>query len=311
MGLLYYDPIFLEHDTGDHPERAGRLVPVLRHLQFTGLDSEFTQPAWEPVKRETLATVHAPNYVDRIRDFAASGGGLVEADTVVSEKSYQAACVAAGAAFDAVARLIRGEDRRAFCLVRPPGHHALPDAAMGFCLFGNVAIAAKAAVDRWQLDRVLIVDWDVHHGNGTQAIFWEEPRVGFFSIHRYPFYPGSGAEDEIGGGAGRGTTRNVPVTFGTPREKYRKQFADQLQRFADSIRPELVLISAGFDSHRLDPIGSLGLESEDFAELTRVVVEIAEAHAGGRLISVLEGGYNPAALTESVEQHLEHLIARH
>jgi acetoin utilization deacetylase AcuC-like enzyme len=192
----------------------------------------------------------------------------------------------------------------AFCIVRPPGHHALANAPMGFCLFNNVAIGAKMAIDELGLDRVLIVDWDVHHGNGTQAMFWEDPQVAFYSIHRYPFYPGSGRHDETGEGRGQGTTLNVPLRFGTSRKDFRHVFAESLAAFADTVKPQLVLISAGFDSHRSDPIGSLGLESEDFAELTRCVMDLAATHADGRIVSVLEGGYNPTALAESVEQHL-------
>jgi acetoin utilization deacetylase AcuC-like enzyme len=181
---------------------------------------------------------------------------------------------------------------------------------MGFCLFNNIAIGAMAAVMRHGLDRVLVVDFDVHHGNGTQAIFWEDPRIGFYSMHRYPFYPGTGADDERGEGKGLGATSNLPVAFGTPRGDILDAFAARLQSFADQMRPQLVLVSAGFDAHRTDPIGSLGLEAEDFAAFTDCVLEVAAAHAGGRVVSVLEGGYNPPALAQSVEQHLTHLLHR-
>jgi acetoin utilization deacetylase AcuC-like enzyme len=217
--------------------------------------------------------------------------------------------LAAGAACDAVDRVLASEDKTALCLVRPPGHHALRERAMGFCLFSNVAIAASVARDEHELDRVLVVDWDVHHGNGTQDIFYADERVGFFSIHRWPFYPGTGDTDEIGTGAGVGTTVNLPISFGTPRQRYRETIAAELERFAARFRPQLILISAGFDSHRADPIGSLGLEVEDFAELTKIVRDVAAVHAEGRVVSVLEGGYNPPVLAECVDVHLRGLLA--
>jgi acetoin utilization deacetylase AcuC-like enzyme len=231
-------------------------------------------------------------------------------DTVVSPTSYEVALMAAGAVCDAVERLVRGEESNALCLVRPPGHHALVNRAMGFCLFNNVAVAALTAVEELGLDRVLIADWDIHHGNGTQATFWEEPRVGFLSIHRWPFYPGTGDADETGGGAGKGTTVNLPVEFGISRQDYLKLFADSLEQFADRMKPQLILVSAGFDTHRLDPVGNLGLETEDFGVLTRTVLDIADAHAGGRVVSVLEGGYDPEIMADCIEVHLREMVER-
>jgi acetoin utilization deacetylase AcuC-like enzyme len=216
--------------------------------------------------------------------------------------------LAAGAVCDAVRRVCAGEDKTALCLIRPPGHHARPRTAMGFCLFDNIAIGAKTALEELRLDHVLIVDWDVHHGNGTQEIFWEDGRVGFFSIHRWPFYPGTGDSDETGSGAGLGMSANEPVQFGTPLVEYHDRFERTLTDLAAKVRPQLVLISAGFDAHRQDPIGSLELEVEDFARLTRAVLAVAREHADGRVVSVLEGGYNPQRLAESVGVHLEELL---
>lgn len=307
MTLLYYTPEFLDHDTGQHPECAGRLLPVARQLHKTALHFHWERPEVPPIALARLERIHHPSYVQSVRAFAAQGGGYLDADTVVSPRSFDVALLAAGAVCDAVQRVVRGDAARAFCLARPPGHHALPGRAMGFCLFSNVALAARLAIDELGLDRVLIVDWDVHHGNGTQDIFWEDPQVAFLSMHRFPFWPGSGAADETGAGSGLGTTVNLPVRFGTPRPSQLAAFRSAVEKLADKHRPQLVLISAGFDAHRLDPIGSLGLESEDFGELTRVVRDVANVHAQGRIVSALEGGYNPQALAESVEIHLHEL----
>jgi acetoin utilization deacetylase AcuC-like enzyme len=308
MTLLYASPVFLEHDTGAHPERALRLAAISRHLETEGLAQKCTQPQWSPATREQISRLHRDTWYDEVRDYAAAGGGRIEADTVVSDRSFDAATLAAGAVCDAVGRVLQGEDQTALCLVRPPGHHAVPKGAMGFCLFNNIAIGAKEAIAAHGLDRVLIVDWDVHHGNGTQDMFWTDEQVGFFSIHRWPFYPGTGSERETGVGPGLGYTRNLPIEYGTPRADYLAAFASELEDFAARVKPQLVLLSAGFDAHRQDPIGSLQLETEDFAGLTEVVTQIAAAHSGGKLVSVLEGGYHPDRLAESVGLHLKGLL---
>jgi acetoin utilization deacetylase AcuC-like enzyme len=179
---------------------------------------------------------------------------------------------------------------------------------MGFCLINHAAVAAQAAINEFALDRLMVVDWDVHHGNGTQDIFYDDPRVAYFSIHRWPFYPGTGAADETGHGDGLGATKNLPVTFGTTRRDYLAKFGDELERFAVRMKPQLIVLSAGFDSHRADPIGSLGLETEDFGELTGIVQQVAAAHSSGRIVSLLEGGYNPPVLAECVKVHLDTLL---
>jgi acetoin utilization deacetylase AcuC-like enzyme len=308
MTLLYYDPTFLDHDTGHHPERAVRLATVWSHLESTGLCEQCTRPVWSAATSQQLARTHSAEYIESVQKFAAGGGGRMEVDTVVSPASFDVACLAAGAAADAVARVLAGEDRQAVCLVRPPGHHALASGPMGFCLFNNVAVAACAAFDEHGLDRVLIVDWDVHHGNGTQDAFYSDGRVGFLSIHRWPFYPGTGAADETGTGDGLGNVVNLPIKFGTPRDRYLAAFTRSLEKLAERIKPQLVLVSAGYDSHREDPIGSLGLEVEDFDTLTRAVIDAAAAHANGRLITLLEGGYNPPVLAQCVDTHLRTLL---
>jgi len=307
MTLLYYHPSFLDHDTGGHPESAERLRQIVLELEETGLSQRCVQPDWLAADGGRLATVHSAQHVAALEQLASRGGGMADADTVVSPASVDVARRAAGAVCDAVARVLAGEARHALCLVRPPGHHALGDRSMGFCLLNNIALGAQAALDAG-LQRVLIVDWDVHHGNGTQAIFYDDPRVGFFSAHRWPFYPGSGAAEETGTGDGLGTTHNLPLPWGTPRKTYQQRFRLELEDFADRIRPELVLISAGFDSHREDPIGSLGLEVEDFAELSTAVLDVAQSHAQGRVVSVLEGGYNPPVLGRCVATHLREML---
>jgi acetoin utilization deacetylase AcuC-like enzyme len=309
MTLLYTSPIFLEHETGSHPERSERLRRVTRHLEETKLVDQCVRPAIEPVSPERLERVHRPEYIAEVKEFAANHPGHIDADTVISPKSYEVATRAAGVGCDAVGQILRGESKNALCLVRPPGHHALEKSAMGFCLFNNIAVAARTAIKDFSVDRVLIVDWDVHHGNGTQDMFWEDPQVAFFSIHRYPFYPGTGSSDEVGVGKARDTKRNLPVKYGTSRKDYLARFKTELEAFADRLKPQLVLISAGFDAHALDPIGSLGLEVEDFTELTRIVQRVADNHSSGRILSMLEGGYNVDVLPLCVETHLRELIA--
>jgi acetoin utilization deacetylase AcuC-like enzyme len=311
MTLLFRDPLFQRHDTGRHPERASRLRWIDEYLDKAGLPARCTTASYEPLAEQALLAIHDPRQVELAKSMAHQGGGQIDADTIVSSESFQVALAAAGACVSAVTQILAGADKTALCLVRPPGHHATQHQSMGFCLFNNVALAADHARRNLDLNRILIVDWDVHHGNGTQDIFYADPQITFFSIHRYGhgFYPGTGAASETGTGPGLGHTLNAPIRFGTPRREYHAHFRATLEKAADRVKPELVLLSAGFDAHALDPIGSLGLEVEDFAELTRAVVEVARTHAQGRLVSCLEGGYNLQALAESVQAHLETLLA--
>lgn len=309
MALLYTDPLFFEHKTGPgHPECPERLERIVAHLRETGLDRRFERGSAEPAPVDQLELVHSDSYIAQVRKFAESGGGRIEADTVVSGRSYDAARLAAGMGIDAVEQVLGDTQRRAVCLVRPPGHHAVKAGAMGFCLFNNVAVAAAHARAFHDLNRILIVDWDVHHGNGTQDIFYREPHVYFLSAHRYPFYPGTGTADETGEGGGLGTIFNLPLPFGISRAEYLAQFEMILEQAADRCQPELVLLSAGFDAHAADPIGSLGLETEDYEPLTKLVLDVANTYCDGRFVSFLEGGYNIPVLAECVALHLETVL---
>jgi acetoin utilization deacetylase AcuC-like enzyme len=311
MTLLYTDPLFLQHDTGHHVEIADRLRSITSRLQSAGLIEECRPGKYAPATEAMVAEVHALPQIARVKQLAGRGGGHVDGDTVVSPDSFTVALAAAGACVAAVDAVLKGEAHNALCLVRPPGHHATQIQSMGFCLFNNIALAAHRARATHGLNRILIVDWDVHHGNGTQDIFYETAEVTFLSIHRYGmgFYPGTGAENETGRGPGLGHTTNVPIRYGTPRSEFLARFNQALEKIADRVKPELVLLSAGFDAHAQDPIGSLGLETEDFVTLTERVLDVARTHAGGRLVSCLEGGYNLQALAESVEAHLRSLLA--
>ena len=309
MTLFYYHPLFLEHDTGQHPEHANRLRAVMDHLKSSDFFDDLSKADWSPASTEQLLQVHTRDAIDGISRFIDGGGGQIEADTVVSSHSLKAARSGAGAACDAVQRVLSGEDGNAFCLIRPPGHHALKENPMGFCLINHVAVAARYLVKQLGVERVLIVDWDVHHGNGTQATFWEDPQVAFLSMHRSPFYPGGGDAHETGAGAGRGLNVNLPVQFGTSAAKQIERFRLATEKLASSFKPQFILVSAGFDSHHADPVGANGFESSDFEALTRIMMNIADVHAEGRIVSLLEGGYNPEALAESVDFHLRTLLA--
>jgi acetoin utilization deacetylase AcuC-like enzyme len=290
-----------------HPEAPERLLAILRHLDRTGYSKAMPLGTVREATDEELERVHPIEYIREVSAIVARGGGTLDPDTWISPASDRAARLAVGAAIEAVSHVMSGPDRRAFCAVRPPGHHARPAHGMGFCVYATVAIAVKDALARLDLNRVLVVDFDVHHGNGTQEILYDSARSGFMSIHRYPFYPGTGARDETGTGAGLGHILNVPLPYGISREKYRDAFRSGLETLASKIKPELVLISAGFDAHAEDPVGDLGLDVEDFDTITRAIVDVAQTHASGRIVSVLEGGYNVPILAGSVIAHLDAL----
>jgi acetoin utilization deacetylase AcuC-like enzyme len=293
--IFYYDPIFLEHDTGAHPERPERLSVILTHLKGVYGD-DFRLHAPRRAAMEELTPVHDRAYLESVRAKCDGGGGALDGDTPVSPRSFEAALHAAGALLDGADVLAEGRDRFALALVRPPGHHARPAAGMGFCLINNIAVAARYLMQRHGLDRVLIADFDVHHGNGTQEIFYRDPDVFFLSMHRYPFYPGTGGTNETGEGPGEGKTLNLPVPLGTPPDEIVDAFTHALRSAARDHRPGMLLVSAGFDAFAEDPVGGLGLLPGHFADLGRAVRETAEEVCDGKVLTALEGGYSLTGL---------------
>ena len=294
------------HDTGwGHPEHVGRLVAIPRALRE---DAELMMRLEHVEARhatpDDLALAHDPKYIESVKKLVEHGGGRLDADTVASEGSWDAATAGAGAVLDAIDFAIGDGPRRSFCAVRPPGHHALRGAAMGFCLFGNVAIGAHYARRRHGLERILIVDWDVHHGNGTQALVEHERDIHFVSMHQWPWYPGTGAADD------RGPHRNVwnvPMRASLPPTAYVDALKSAIDAATADFTPDLVMISAGFDSLAGDPLGAFTLEYEDFEDLTRFLVDRAEVWCGGRVVSALEGGYEPSRLAVACVRHMKAL----
>ena len=303
---LFRSHAFREHETGDHPENAGRLRAIDSALEDLDLLTGRPQIPFHAAPDDVLARVHDPRYIAGIRAFAAQGGGWLDADTAVGARSVEIAALAAGAGVAAVDAALDGRARQGFVLARPPGHHATPSRGMGFCLFNTIAIAAAHALARG-LDRVLIVDWDVHHGNGTQDAFFETDKVLFCSVHQWPLYPGTGAASERGVGRGAGYTINVPLTPGANDDTYKEVFDQVILPAANAFRPQIVLISAGFDAHANDPLGGMLVTERGFANLARRIVGVAETHADSRVVAFLEGGYDPPALAASVVATLAEL----
>jgi acetoin utilization deacetylase AcuC-like enzyme len=309
-GLVYH-PAYLEHDMGPgHPESPNRLRAIMRRLEESGTAAQLTRIEPRRAEDEWITQVHSPNYVASLnRHVPPNGRVSLDPDTSMSPGSLPAAYLAAGAALAAVDAIMAQQVDHVFCAVRPPGHHAESGRAMGFCLFNNVAIATRYVQKKYGLTRVLIVDWDVHHGNGTQHSFEEDPSVLFFSTHQYPHYPGTGRGTERGKGAGEGLTINVPMEAGEGDEEYHAIFLKALVPAADEFKPEFVIISAGFDAHKDDPLASMGLTEAGYADLTNIVAGIAKRHAKGRILSSLEGGYNLVALARSVDTHINALVS--
>ena len=309
MTSLIYDDIYLKHDTGaNHPENAMRIKNTIEHLRSTSIWQKLYPKKPRAATKEEISTVHTISQIEEVAEIAETGGGYLDPDTHVSPDSYNAALYASGALLTAIDLVMDKKADNAFCLVRPPGHHSTPTKAMGFCLFNNIAIAAKYIQSKYNLDRIAIIDWDVHHGNGTQDAFYDDPSVLFFSMHKYPFYPGTGAKEETGEGSGSGFTINVPLSYNTEPREYLKIFDDILKKRIKSFNPQFVLISSGFDAYRLDPISGLSLEASDFNALTKLTRNIANDCCEGRIVSCLEGGYHLLDLPKCIEEHLNGLV---
>ncbi len=303
---LMADPIAKEHLTPPgHPECPDRYDALFAGLCRQGLIDILEKIPCRPATADELLRCHTRDYCELVRREVAAGATVLSTgDAEISPRSHEAALYAVGGCLNAVTAVIERRVKNAFCLVRPPGHHAETERGMGFCLFNNAALAARHAQQQHGLERVLIVDWDVHHGNGTQEIFYRDPSVFYFSVHQSPLYPGTGAAQETGEGRGLGTTINCPFPAGAGRAEILPAFCDRLLPAMEAFRPELVIVSAGFDSRIDDPLGGFRLTDDDFEELTRLLLDLARRHAGERLVSVLEGGYHLGGLASAAAAHV-------
>jgi acetoin utilization deacetylase AcuC-like enzyme len=306
---LAYSPNFLKHDTGpNHPESAQRLQAIMDHLSMTGILRQVQQ--FTPTERDSqlVELVHTPSYIQRVKEACLMGQPYIDTlDNPICSASFEIAVEAVTACCVAADFILNGTWECCMVLPRPPGHHAEADRAMGFCLFNNVAVVARYVQQHYGLQRIAIIDYDVHHGNGTQHIFENDPQIYYISIHRYPFYPGTGGSEETGLEAGRGYTRNFPFPVGTGDERYIKCFRTKIADILLQYEPEFVILSSGFDAHQQDPLGGMALTTAGFGELTAILTRLAQETCGGKLLSVLEGGYDLEALAESVAVHLQTL----
>ncbi|MEN8140364.1 MAG: histone deacetylase [Thermodesulfobacteriota bacterium] len=308
---IFRDDLFLAHDPGhSHVERPQRLECIYKELDRPEIAENFVFPVARPASHAILSAIHTEGHIERIAQTKGRTFDALDADTTTSPDSYDAACLAAGAVVEGVSQVVAGQVDNAFALVRPPGHHAEGDRAMGFCLFNNVAIGAQYALDQLGLKRVMIIDWDLHHGNGTQHSFYNSDQVLYFSCHQYPYYPGSGAVDECGEGQGLGHTVNVPLPAGLGDEQYARIFNDIVAPVARAYKPQLILVSAGYDTHVNDPLGGMTVTNDGFAYQTRKVMELAQEICGGKLLITLEGGYNLEGLTNGILVGLTEMVGR-
>lgn len=307
---LVHHPIYEKHDTGPgHPETPMRYLAVMEALRAdNAIWESLNEITPEKASKGLVQAVHTPQHFKRAEGAFENGLDRLDADTTISMKSFDVSLFAAGGAVAGVDAVMQGEAKNAFVAVRPPGHHATAENAMGFCVFNNVAVAARYAQNNYkEIDRIAIIDWDVHHGNGTQGIFYDDPSVFFFSMHQYPWYPGTGARGETGFSRGLGTTLNLPVKANTRAEEQTRMFEAAIEDIARKFRPDLIMISAGFDAHRTDPLGQLQLEDADFNSMTETVKQWAGDVCGGRIMSCLEGGYNLRTLGATVTNHVAEL----
>lgn len=306
LGFIYH-PDYLKHDTGiGHPERPQRLESLVQHLLGTPLWGQMSHLRPTAATLEWINTVHPERYTSMVKVRCQQGEQILDAgDTRVCRESYDIALLAAGGVLLAIDEVLTGNLKRAFCAIRPPGHHAESSTAMGFCLFNNVAIGARYAQRKRGIARVAILDWDVHHGNGTQQIFYEDDTIFYTSLHQFPFYPGTGAASERGAGRGEGFTLNCPMGAGSVEKDYLDAFQTHILPALHRFQPQLLMISAGFDAHKDDPLAGINLTEDSFMRMTELLLEISGKYGNGRIVSVLEGGYNLQALARSVEAHLK------
>jgi acetoin utilization deacetylase AcuC-like enzyme len=307
VGIIYSDK-YLNHDTGIHPENPLRLKVIMDKLKDREIINKLIYI--DPVLADLnyIKRVHSEDYIRFIRDLCYKGGGSLTPDTPICGESYEIARLASGGVISAINEIYKNNIDRAFCLIRPPGHHAEYDRGMGFCIFNNVAIGARYAQGMVGYKKIFIIDFDVHHGNGTQNIFYYDPSVFYFSIHQYPHYPGTGSRDEVGVREGEGYTLNIPLSAGSGDEEYYDVFKNILIPKVIEFKPDLIIISAGFDAHVNDPLSSMELTSDGFGILTELICKASDEVCCGRIISVLEGGYDHASLSESVNIHIEKLL---
>jgi acetoin utilization deacetylase AcuC-like enzyme len=302
------DPFYLRHETEPHPENPGRLTAIQNRLESSEFYNNLTPIQPRKATVDEIASVHDLGYIASVEQNCADHNRNLDADTVISQDSYNAALLSAGAGMTAIDQLVNGKISNAFCAVRPPGHHAEQDRAMGFCLFNNVAIAARYAQKIKALNKIFIFDWDVHHGNGTQHSFYNDPSVYYASAHQHPFYPGSGAEEETGTGQGLGTTLNLPMDAYSDDEDYIAEVESRLIPEIQRYNPDLIIISAGFDAHKNDPLAQIQLTTECFGKMTELLMQVAQDVCSGRILSMLEGGYDYNALSDSVQLHMQTLL---
>ena len=307
---LVHHSIYEKHDTGyGHPEMPERYRVVIDAIKGDEeLMKSLVEITPDKASQGIVQAAHTKDHFRRVEEAFANGLDRLDSDTTISMQSFDASLFAAGGAVAAVDAVMKGEAKNSFVAVRPPGHHATAERAMGFCLFNNVAVAARYAQNNYkEIERVAILDWDVHHGNGTQGIFYSDPTVFFFSMHQYPWYPGTGSRGETGQGRGLGTTLNVPLKAFTPAGDQTRTFESAIGDIASQMKPDIIFISAGFDAHQTDPLGQLQLEDPDFASMTETVMQWADDACEGRVVSCLEGGYNLDTLGETARQHVARL----
>ena len=305
------DPFYLKHKNEPHPENPGRLNAIQKNIESSKYYNNLTLIQPRKATVEDIAKVHGTGYIRSVEDSCRNGVRNLDADTVISSDSYQAALLSAGAGLEALDKILEGTVGNAFCAVRPPGHHAEQNKAMGFCLFNNVGVIARYAQDVKNIQKIFIFDWDVHHGNGTQHSFYKDSSIYYSSIHQYPFYPGTGGVDETGTGDGLGSNLNIPMRAYSYDTDYINAIEHKLIPVIQKFNPDLIIISAGFDAHENDPLAQINLSTDCYGKMTQKLMEIANDVCNGRILSMLEGGYDYSALADSVQLHVETLSSSH